>query len=421
VHKRHILLVADGRSPITRRWVIALLRLNYTVSLVSSFHTEPLPGLEHFAVIPLAFAQAVFPQSPSVQSTAGTGRAAIRSLVGRFRGLFLTGRYLLGPLSLFSAVGGYRDLLDEWRPDLVHALRIPFEGMLAAHTPASIPLAVSIWGNDLTLHAWGSAQMRSQTIRCLRRADGLVADAARDLRLGSLWGLGPEAPVLVVPGSGGLDVNAICSRAPSADFLSSLLGEEIPHQTPILLNPRGLRPGSVRNDVFFQALPVVFRQVPNLVVLCAAMAGQPEAIRLLEPIRSLGLDRRVFLLPHLPQTDLWDLFHLAQVSVSPSAHDGTPNSLLEAMACGCFPVAGDIESLREWITPGVNGLLVPPGDPVQLAEALVLALTCPGLRERAAIDNANLITARAESKVVGERIEAFYLSLMKSTPDSRYR
>jgi glycosyltransferase involved in cell wall biosynthesis len=32
------------------------------------------------------------------------------------------------------------------------------------------------------------------------------------------------------------------------------------------------------------------------------------------------------------------------------------------MACGCYPVVGDIESLREWITPGVNGSLIDPGD-----------------------------------------------------------
>ena len=412
MRSRHILLVADGRSPITRRWIQALLRLGYAVSLVSSFPCEPLPGMDHFAVIPLAFARAASPRSAPKKAGSPQSPPALHGMVGRFRGLFLAARYLLGPLSLVTAVGEYHRLLAEWRPDLVHALRIPYEGMLAAHTPISIPMAVSIWGNDLTLHAHGSAQMRSQTIRCLRRADGLAADAARDLRLGRQWGLRPEAPVLVAPGSGGLDVNELRSRAPSVDFLPALLGEDVPPQSPILINPRGLRPGSVRNDIFFQALPEVLRQVPGLVVLCAAMAGQPEAQRLLEPLRAQGLDRRVFLLPHLPQTDLWDLFHLAQASNSPSAHDGTPNSLLEAMACGCFPVAGDIESLREWITPGVNGLLVPPGDPVQLAEALILAMTCPGLRERAAHFNTELTAVRADMRIVGEGIMDFYSSLM---------
>lgn len=41
------------------------------------------------------------------------------------------------------------------------------------------------------------------------------------------------------------------------------------------------------------------------------------------------------------------LFRLADVTVSLSEDDGTPNTLLEAVACGCFPIAGDIESVRE--------------------------------------------------------------------------
>ena len=92
---------------------------------------------------------------------------------------------------------------------------------------------------------------------------------------------------------------------------------------------------------------------------------------------------QVRLLPYLSQHELWDLFLRSEVSVSVSAHDGTPNSLLEAMACGCFPVVGDIESLREWITPGVNGLLVDPDQPQAVAEAVLLALDLPDLRASA--------------------------------------
>jgi glycosyltransferase involved in cell wall biosynthesis len=406
----HLLLVADGRSPITRRWLEMVLRPGHTVSLISRFPCQPPPGLAHFAVIPVAFSQAT---TGGAASPAGKRPGALRSLVGRYRGLFLEGRYFLGPLSVDRAAGQFRRLLEDWQPDLVHALRIPFEGMLAAATPTAIPMVVSIWGNDLTFHARGSALMERQTLRCLGRADGLIADARRDLRLGRLWGLRPEAPVLAVPGSGGLDLQVLNrgSLLPDRDFLSGLLGRELSPETPILINPRGLRPGSVRNDVFFQALPGVLNRVPGLIVICAAMAGQAEALRLAAPLAQSGLERRVFLLPQLPQLDLWRLFHLAQVSVSPSAHDGVPNSLLEAMACGCFPVAGDIESIREWITPGVNGLVVPPDDPAMLAEALIAALTCPGLRERAARANARIVAERADVNVVCQQVEDFYRQL----------
>ena len=108
-----------------------------------------------------------------------------------------------------------------------------------------------------------------------------------------------------------------------------------------------------------------------------------------------------------------DLFRESQIVISPSMHDGTPNTLLEAMACGCLPVVGDIESLREWITPGVNGLLVDPDDPQELAQAICEGLQNPELRARAQIENARLVADRAEyGKVMGEA-EKFYRELIR--------
>jgi glycosyltransferase involved in cell wall biosynthesis len=182
----------------------------------------------------------------------------------------------------------------------------------------------------------------------------------------------------------------------------------LPGGVPLVVNPRGFRPGSVRNDTFFQALPMVLERQPKTHFACCGMVGQPEALRWVE---RLGVGRQAHLLPFLSQTELWDLFMRAEVTVSVSQHDGTPNSLLEAMACSCFPVAGDIESLREWITPGVNGLLVPPDDPTALAGAILLALEKPELRASAARANLTIIEDRCERGRVLQSMTAFYAAL----------
>jgi glycosyltransferase involved in cell wall biosynthesis len=109
-----------------------------------------------------------------------------------------------------------------------------------------------------------------------------------------------------------------------------------------------------------------------------------------------------------------DVFRSAAVLVSPSTHDGTPNTLLEGMACGCFPVAGDLESIREWITPGVNGLLVDPSDPDSLAAAILSALDQPGWRAKASEQNRRIIADRAEYSQTMSRAEAFYTRLVQN-------
>jgi glycosyltransferase involved in cell wall biosynthesis len=326
----------------------------------------------------------------------------MRALVGSARRLFLAGRYWLGPLTLQRYAPILERIVAQVKPDLVHALRIPYEGMLAASAQLEVPLVVTIWGNDLTLHAPTTPLMRSWTMRTLRRANGLLADASRDLRLGRSWGYAADRPALVVPGNGGIDLaelDRVCTNR--MDTFANLL----PAGVPLVVNPRGLRPAYVRNDVFFQAIPLVLQYRPEVYFVCPSMEGQSEALGW---VNRLNLGKNVRLLPYLPQAHLWELFQRAEITASISTHDGTPNTLLEAMVCGCFPVVGDLEALREWITPGVNGLLVEPNKPQALAEALLLALDQPALRTRAATINRELVRERAEVGVVREKLRLFY-------------
>lgn len=397
----HVMIVADGRSPIARRWVQTLQALNHRVTLVSTYPCEELPGVEAQHVLPVAFAG----MAGSQARKSGKNQSPARKAVSRYRNILQSWRYRLAPFTLPGYGRQLRELVKTAQPDLVHALRIPFEGMLASYTPDDTPLAVSIWGNDLTLHAHGSRRMADWTRRTLQRANGLHADAQRDLRLAQQWGLRPNTPTLEAPGSGGVDIaeiNRVDDRQPLP-----VLGFA-PSDRPLVVNPRGFRPGSVRNDVFFQAIPLVLQRMPNALFACAGMQAQEEA---LEWVRRLHIESHVVLMPYLSQPQLWNLYHRAPVMVSISSHDGTPNSLLEAMAAGCFPIAGDIESLREWITPGINGLLVEPTKPQGLAEALLLALNTPTLRQQAAEINLQLVRQRADILLVRSQIEVFYQRL----------
>ncbi|HBE80849.1 MAG TPA: glycosyl transferase family 1, partial [Firmicutes bacterium] len=45
----------------------------------------------------------------------------------------------------------------------------------------------------------------------------------------------------------------------------------------------------------------------------------------------------------------------SHLMVSIPKSDGTPVSLLEAMAAGCLPVLADLPVYHDWITDGVNG------------------------------------------------------------------
>ena len=401
----HILIVADGRSPTTHSWIENIQSLGYQVSLVSTFPCQPPDGLLTFDILPIAMSQFSTHSSTGSTPLTANSQTSKQGFIRKFSIHFQRLRYYIGPLTLPWFAPSYNKIIKQLQPDLVHALRIPFEGMLGSYTPKEIPFITSTWGNDLTLHTTGSALMRVFTRRCLRRADGLTSDTFRDIRLAKEWGLSVEAPTLMVPGSGGLDLKAIKAAGPfnAAHY-------NIPTGVEWVINPRGMRPGSVHQDVFFASITEVLKEHPKAHFICPGLEGVQQAQ---DFVIKYGIEKNTHLLPKLPQSDLWSLMKSAQVFVSPSSHDGTPNALLEAMACGCFPVAGDIESLREWIEPEVNGLLVNPHSSQALAQAICLSLNDKTLRNNAAAKNQQIANQRASKINTLPKINAFYHLFLK--------
>ncbi|HBL22529.1 MAG TPA: hypothetical protein DDZ40_00235 [Deltaproteobacteria bacterium] len=97
--------------------------------------------------------------------------------------------------------------------------------------------------------------------------------------------------------------------------------------------------------------------------------------------------------------------HNSHVFVSLSRSDGTATSLLEALACGLYPVLSDIPQNREWVSEeAANGRLVTLDDDAQLADALLYAIriSCEG-RRHAELNRA-LVHARADAEANQRRL-----------------
>jgi glycosyltransferase involved in cell wall biosynthesis len=378
------LFVVDGRSPIAINWIRHFAERGDEIYIASTFACSvdfPINGLE---ITPVAF-------SAFKKHSQHPGSASSRTL-----GLRTVFRQWFGPLTIRRAAQRLRRFIEQVGPDLIHAMRIPYEGMLAADSSMGRPLIVSTWGNDFTLHAPSTRLMSHYARWTMQVADAVHADCRRDLRLAREWGFGVEKPGLVVPGNGGVRSDVFYPPAK-------------PVEEPIIITPRGFRP-YVRNDTFFKAIPLVLAKQPKAKFLFASMSGESQAAQW---IRELNISNAVELLPPLPHAKMAEAFRRAQIVASPSIHDGTPNTLLEGIACGCFPIAGDLESIREWITPNENGLLCDPTDPRSIAEAIIFAIENRNLRHKAAGLNQNIIAARAEYEQNMRRAEEFYEEVMR--------
>ncbi|HZE73102.1 MAG TPA: glycosyltransferase family 4 protein [Pyrinomonadaceae bacterium] len=406
-----ILYIADARSAIAQNWIGHFVDRGHDVHVISSYLCSPsvIAGAKLYQ-FPIAFSQLARVNHNGTVGSQANGSPANRVLATLRTGgpstLFRKMLPWLGSLEIGRHAEAARAQINQISPDIVHAMRIPFEGILGAlATPQQIPLLVSVWGNDFTLFAKGYPLIARQTRQCLQRSQALHCDCQRDLKLArQTWSFPSDRPTMVLPGAGGIQTSMFHSGEPDPAVRRRL---NIPNHAPVIINPRGLR-AYVRNETFFQALPRVLREFPGAIFICTGMQGIPIVHKWL---RRLDIEKSVRLLPSVPRSEMAELFRLATVTVSPSLHDGTPNTLLEAMACGCFPVAGDIESVREWITDGVNGLLCDPANADSLAQAMVQAITNESLRDKAREHNQHLVAERANYDTVMKRAEQFYLEV----------
>lgn len=408
---RTITFVADYSSPIARRWIHNIVEAGVTVHVVStrSFKRSPKDA-ELASIVVVAPPLESLLRLLVVRRRRGGGPTALASpLDQRVRSM---------PFLVMLTRSRARAAITRQAPDLVHALRLPIEAMVAAQAiGGKLPLVVSVWGNDFTLYAGGYPAIGKLTRRALAATDGLLADCERDRQLATSWGFNSGKPSAVLPGNGGIDLSVFAPIPPDTAVLKRLGLAEV--EGPVVFNPRGLR-HYVRTVEFLRAIPIVLGDHPDAHFVCAGLKGTQIAERF---VAEAGIRGSVTLLRTLTEEEMVTVFRRAEVSVSPSVHDGTPNSLLEAMASGCFPVAGRLPSIEEWIRHRENGLLVDSNDPYDIAEKIELALSDEALRARARGFNLELVRDRAEQHACKVAAIAFYERLLgapeRPSPRSR--
>jgi glycosyltransferase involved in cell wall biosynthesis len=257
--------------------------------------------------------------------------------------------------------------LGAWRP-LVELLRRERVAVLHSHMFGS-----NVWGTVLGRlarvpvvvaheHGWGMEApppLRRLLDRELigRGSDAFVAvSEATRARMTRLERVRPEH-VVVIP-------NGI--PTPTAGPVSDIRAElGIPESAPVIGTVAVLRPEKAI-DVLIRAGAVLRRSVPDVRILIAGDGGERGALEHL--IESLGLQDTVLLAGF--RADVAAVLNVLDVVVFSSTSEGSPLSLLEAMAAGKPVVATRVGGVPEIIEDGVHGLLVDPRDPAALAAAV---------------------------------------------------
>lgn len=164
-----------------------------------------------------------------------------------------------------------------------------------------------------------------------------------------------------------------------------------------------------RHDLLISAFAEMHRVCPEYAL--HIYGDGPLRATLQQQIETLGLADSVTLMGNT--ADVGAVLTRHRIFVLSSDHEGMPNGLIEAMACGCACVSTDCNfGPSELVQSGENGVLVPIGDAKQMADALVTIAQDNALGTKLA-NNAQAIARELSPEQIAKRFRTYFETVSK--------
>ena len=160
-------------------------------------------------------------------------------------------------------------------------------------------------------------------------------------------------------------------------------------------------------DILLKAMRIVCQSAPQAMLVLVGK-GQLEA-QMKSEVSRLNLTGNVHFLGW--RNDIEYILPLFDIFVLPSLNEGMGRVLVEAMAAARPIVASNTGGIPDLVKHRENGLLVPPGDPRALAEALLQLIRQPDAARRMGQAGHRLAGRFSVEEMVG-RIEQMYAELL---------
>jgi len=310
--------------------------------------------------------------------------------------------FLFSPLFLKRAV-------SKIRPDLIHVFYAyqKLDNLILCRFK---PLMVTVMGGDVLSDQSFHGRKKWLTKKMLEGADiitsksnfldkvlqeiGNYADKMRRVT----WGVDTQKF------SPGTDVQLLREQL-------KIQGDEV-----VLFSPRNCQPFYNQDLIikaFAQHQSLHGTRKKAILLITGLFSEEPYAKRLKSLVTEQGLQEKVRFVGSIPHQEMPLYFNLADMMVAIPPSDGMPQSLYEAMACGTYPILGNLSQYQELIQDGVNGRLVKMGNVEVLREAIGWAADHPEHRKEAARINRKRILEVADKEAQDRLVNSIYDELLR--------
>ena len=281
-------------------------------------------------------------------------------------------------------------IIIEIQPDVIHSFEMQscsYPILKTMQKYPHIPWLYSCWGNDLYYYQQFSTHLK-KIKQVLQRVDFLHTDCNRDFILAKKIGF-LRKHVGVIPGGMGYK-------------LAELEKYKLPVEERKIILVKGYENEFGRGLNIIKALQQLKLDYEIIVF--------GSHINVINYIIANKLDFKVFDRHGLSHQELMELMGKSILYLGNSISDGMPNTLLEAIIMGAFPIQSNPgNASAEIVVAGKNGFLIEnPNDEKAIATLILKILQDPELLQKAFDVNQKIAKERLDYTVNQQKILALY-------------
>lgn len=262
---------------------------------------------------------------------------------------------------IFVFIRGLKRIIQEIRPDLIHAGPVQTCGFLAALTGFK-PLVTMSWGSDLLKDSDKNFFWQWVTRFTLKRTSVLLGDCKAVEQKAESFGFKKENTVLF---PWGIDLD-IFSPGNNTEFRERRGWQN----NFVILSLRSWEP-IYGVDILAKAFVQAVREEPSLRLILLGSGSQ--ALTIHKIFDQAGISEDIYWGGQVSQANLPGYYQAADLYVSASHSDGSSVSLMEALGSGLPVLISNIPGNKEWIQEGKQGWLFEDGDVDTLKNRILFA------------------------------------------------
>ena len=296
-----------------------------------------------------------------------------------------------------NVTAAFQKIVNEIQPDVVHCFEMKLAGLpilSVMEKRSDIKFLYSSWGSDM--YYFKEMNIKKETVnQFLNRVDFLITDCKRDYNIALQNGFKNKF-LGVFPGNGGITLDTSETT-------------QFENRSTIII--KGYEDGVGKAIQVLEAL----KKVPKDTIInykIVVFSADKEVKSVLQKDTFFQnknvtvFDRNGF----LPNSELLAIMQKALLYIGNSISDGMPNTLLEAMAMGAFPIQSNPGNVtEEVIEHGKNGFLIEnPLNIDEIAQWITVALSDEKLRQDAQHYNLDFMKKNYDRKLLKDKIVDVY-------------